>query len=325
MKSPIIWVGGKGKLLWLIQTLSPCGYSRFIDVFGGSATVTLNHPKDGDCSLEVYNDYNSDLTNLFSCIKERPLALLRELGFLPLTSRDEFNVLHRFFTQAEFTEEYMREELALADRYLDEPEKDSIRSLLLERAALGDVRRAAAYFKLIRYSFSGTGKSFGGKGCDIRRFFYLIWECSRRLSEVVIENKDFADLLSQYDRGDSFFYCDPPYFEAERHYAVEFPQEDHIRLHDTLRRAEGFVMVSYNDCPFICDLYQDFYIYRTERPNSMSHKAGDEYAEVIMTNYDPRIWAARSRQMQFDFGMAADRSTDHEYRLIHQPDRALKA
>ena len=130
---------------------------------------------------------------------------------------------------------------------------------MLERSPRGDVRRAADYFKLIRYSFSGGGKSFAGRSCDLRRFFYLIWECSRRLASVVIENKDFESLIQQYDRENAFFYCDPPYFEAESCYAVEFPKEDHRRLHDVLLKCKGYVMVSYNCCPYILELYQEFY------------------------------------------------------------------
>lgn len=210
MKSPIPWVGGKGCLLWLIHRLAPEGYSRFIDVFGGSATVTLNHPDRAGC-LEVYNDYNSDLANLFCCVKHRPLALIRELGFLPLHSRDEFNVLYKFFSQDEFTDDYLRQELELAERYLEPPDSEAIRSLLLERAGRGDVRRAADYFRLIRCSFSGGGNAFAGRPCDLRRFFHLIWECSRRMKDTVIENKDFESLILQYDREDAFFYCDPPY------------------------------------------------------------------------------------------------------------------
>lgn len=78
--------------------------------------------------------------------------------------------------------------------------------MMLERAPRGDVRRAADFFKLIRYSFSGGAKSFAGKSCDIRRFFYLIWECSRRLANVVIENKDCVEVARQYDRPDAFLY-----------------------------------------------------------------------------------------------------------------------
>ena len=44
MNSFIPWVGGKGKLLWIINKLMPDRYTRFIDVFGGSGTVTMCRP-----------------------------------------------------------------------------------------------------------------------------------------------------------------------------------------------------------------------------------------------------------------------------------------
>ena len=314
----IPWVGGKGKLMWLINKLSPNGYDRFVDVFGGSATVTLNRPLKKGC-LEVYNDYNSNLTNLFFCVKERTMALIRELGFLPLNSRDDFNVLYKFFSRQEFTDDYLKEELELTQVYLEPPQREMIQSLMLERAPGCDVRRAADYFKLVRDSFSGGAKAFAGRSCDIRRFFHLVWECARRLKDVVIENKDFEELIAQYDREDTFFYCDPPYYDAEC-YEVAFPKPDHIRLHDALARCKGLVMVSYNYCPFICELYKDFYIFYTTRPNSMSQTAGSEYEEVVMTNYDPRVLGA-DRGWQLDLFHLSENGDGCEgrYRLIHEP------
>lgn len=72
MNSFIPWVGGKSKLLWIINKMAPDHYSRFIDVFGGSGTVTMSRPIQPGC-MEVYNDFNSNLTNLFCCVKNRPL------------------------------------------------------------------------------------------------------------------------------------------------------------------------------------------------------------------------------------------------------------
>ena len=192
-------------------------------------------------------------TNLFCCVKNRPMALLKELGFLPLNTRDDFNVLYKFFSRDEFTDDYLREEMELTEILLKPPDAEAIRTLMLERATRGDIRRAADYFKMIRYSFSGSAKSFGGKPCDIRRFFHLIWECSRRLANVIIEHKDFEDVIRQYDRGDAWIYCDPPYFEAEC-YEVGFPKENHQRLHDVLLNCQGYVMVSYNYCDYISEL-----------------------------------------------------------------------
>lgn len=317
MKSFIPWVGGKGKLLWILSKLAPERYGRFIDVFGGSGTVTLNRPLHPGC-MEVYNDYNGNLTNLFCCVKNRTMALLQELGFLPLNTRDDFNVLHRFFSRDEFTDDYLQEEMELTEILLKPPDAEAIQRLMLERAPRGDIRRAADYFKMVRYSFSGSAKSFGGKPCDIRRFFHLIWECSRRLANVVIENKDFEDLIRQYDRDDAYIYCDPPYFKAEC-YEVEFPQENHQRLHDVLLSCQGFVMVSYNYCDYISELYKEFYIFRTVRPNSMSQKAGSEYEEAIITNYDPR---RTSWQLSLESLLGND--CDTRYELMHEPEKPLK-
>ena len=287
-------------------------------MFGGSGTVTLGRPLRKGC-LEVYNDYNSNLTNLFCCVKNRTMALLKELGFLPLNSRDDFNVLYKFFSKDEFTDDYLEEELELTQIYLEPPQREAIRKLMLERSPRGDVRRAADYFKLIRYSFSGGGKAFAGRSCDIRRFFYLIWECSRRLASVVIENKDFEGLIRQYDRKNAFFYCDPPYFEAEDCYAVEFPKEDHQRLHDVLLNCQGYVMVSYNCCPYILELYKEFYIFHTTRPNSMSQTADSEYEELIITNYDPQKLGGDGSQLTLFPAWSGMDEDGLRYELIHEP------
>jgi DNA adenine methylase len=68
--------------------------------------------------MEVYNDYNSNLTNLFFCVKERPLALITELGFLPLNSRDDYDAIYRQLKCEEFDDEYLAIELERADKYL---------------------------------------------------------------------------------------------------------------------------------------------------------------------------------------------------------------
>ena len=51
---------------------------------------------------------------------------------------------------------------------------------------------------------------------------------------------------------------------------------------------EEYVVLSYNDCPFTRKLYRDFYILAFKRSNSLAHKKGAKYGELIITNYDPR-------------------------------------
>ena len=133
------------------------------------------------------------------------MALLRELSFLPLNSRDEFTTLRKFLTMEEFKSEHLAEELEIATHFLKEPEAAEIRDILMERAAVGDVKRAAAFYKIIRYSYGSGCTSYGCQPFDIRKTFTIIWEANRRLKDTVIENKDFEALIRQYDRPNAFF------------------------------------------------------------------------------------------------------------------------
>lgn len=220
MNSPVSWIGGKKALRELIYQRLPKVFGRYIEVFGGGGWVLFG--RKPNTIMEVYNNFNSDLTNLFHCFRDRTLALIKELGFLPLTGRDEFNVLRKYLEKEEFTDEYLREEMELAQVHLPEPQFEDIRQILTEKARLKDVKRAATFFKVIRMSYGSGCTSFGCQPFDIRKVFHLIWEASRRLKDTAIENKDFEALIKQYDRENAFFYCDPPYYQTEGHYEVVF-------------------------------------------------------------------------------------------------------
>ncbi len=317
-KSIIAWVGGKAKLMWLINLMSPTNFDRIIDVFGGSGTVTLNV----DCpasTLRIYNDFNNNLVNLMRCAREKTLSLIREIGFLTLNSRHDFELCKRFLNQEEFFETDLDEELELTEIMLEPQNVAEMQQLLRTKSEEKDVKRAAAYYKLLRLSFNANGETFGGRKCDVRRFFTDIWNFSKQFANVTIENKDFAALISQYDRPNAFIYADPPYYDAEDFYAVGFPKEDHLRLRDTLQNAKGFVMVSYNNCPEILRIYEDFYIFLTTRPHSMSKKEGELYEELIITNYDPST-AVNERSAQMDlFGNFNLENLAGEYTLVQKP------
>lgn len=300
MNSIISWVGGKKALRDLIYQKMPKEFGRYIEVFGGGGWVLFG--RRPDAAMEVYNDFNSDLANLFRCVRDQPMAFLKELGFLPLNGRDEFFVLRKFLEQEEFTDAFMRQELELAQRELTPVQFDEIKAILLEKAQMNDIRRAAAFFKVIRYSYGSGCTSYGCQPFDIRKTFDLIWQGSRRLRDTVIENKDFEELIRQYDRENAFIYCDPPYYLTEGHYAVEFRREDHFRLRDTLKGCQGKFLVSYNDCEFIRELYQDFQIESVSRLNNLAQRYdnGCEYAEVLISNYDT---GERLRDMPVQLGL----------------------
>ena len=49
----------------------------------------------------------------------------------------------------------------------------------------------------------------------------------KRLQGVVIENKDFENLISVYDRKDALFYLDPPSCRDRTDYSAAFSMKDH--------------------------------------------------------------------------------------------------
>lgn len=248
--------------------------------------MLLGKPKPD--KFEVFNDYNQNLINLFRCMRDRPLAFIRELGFLTLNARDDFKVLKQFFKKEEFSDEFLKEELELTGILLPEPKAEEIRELCSKVRQDYDLRRAAMFLKLIRFSYSSSGKSFACQPFSVRSLFGLVQEFSKRCENVIIENQDFEVFIKHYDRPGGFIYCDPPYFSSEYVYDCGFTWQDHLRLHDALANAQSRFLLSYNDCPEIRNLYEGCTFFDFRRIHSMVQKyeAGKEFPELLIANYD---------------------------------------
>ena len=81
-------------------------------------------------------------------------------------------------------------------------------------------------------------------------------------SRISVTNFDASQFLRLYlpnpkHRRDAFVYLDPPYrSNSNRLYMNHYVDADHIRLADFIqRKTEVNWMMSYDDCPFIRDLY----------------------------------------------------------------------
>lgn len=286
IKTPVSRVGNKTAILNILYALFPLEYGRFIDVFGGSGSVLLGNPEI--CSFEVYNDFDRNLANLFRCMKERTMAVIRELGFCHLNSREDFIAIRRFFENEQFYDKYLTEELKLTELMFPPPEAKDLKEIRTRITQDYDVRRAAMFLKLLRFSYSSSGKSYASQPFDIRKLFGLIQELQDRMANVVVENQDFETLIKHYDRPDAFFYLDPPYFSTEDMYEVGFGWDDHVRLRDTLKNIKGKFLLSYNDCTEIRELYNGFSMFDFSRVHSMAqrYEAGKEFKELLIGNYD---------------------------------------
>ena len=301
MKTPVSRVGNKSSILHILYAVFPMKYGRFIDVFGGSGSVLLGKPEIHP--FEVYNDFDKNLVNLFRCMKERTMATVRELGFCNLNSREDFNAIRKFFEQREeFTDEYLSEELLLTELTFPPLQANELKELRTRITKDHDVRRAAMFLKLLRYSYASSCKSFASQPFDIRKLFGLIKELENRMANVVVENQDFETLIKHYDRPDSFFYADPPYFSSEGMYEVGFGWDDHVRLRDTLKGIKGKFLLSYNDCEEIRELYEGFSLLDFSRTHAMvqRYEAGREFKELLIGNYD-LYERQRNRPLQMNF------------------------
>ncbi|MCL2225764.1 MAG: DNA adenine methylase [Defluviitaleaceae bacterium] len=252
MDSFISWIGGKKSLRNAICERFPLSETeKYVEVFGGAAWVLFH--KEKHANLEVYNDINSNLVNLFKCVKYHPNAINEELENT-LNAREIY---------------------------------DNCKSLY-NCEALTDIQRAAKYFYMIKASFGSKVSNFGAKARDVSNAEYLE-AFKARLKKVVIENKSFQSLIKQYDRPNTLFYCDPPYFGTERYYDtgdIPFTKEMHEELAEILRNIRGKVIVSYNNDDYIKKLYHGFNIEEISRQNNLSRNTGQsQYKELLIRNY----------------------------------------
>lgn len=253
----ISWIGGKKLLRKTITENFPTEkIDRYVEVFGGAGWVLFY--KDKQAKEEIYNDINNELINLFKCVKYHTNALQEELD----------NTLNARETFAEYREIY-------------------------QATALTDIQRAARYFYLIKSSYGSKAKHFGAKSRDITNTEYLK-QIKVRLRTTVIENRSFEVLILQYDKENTLFYCDPPYFGTENFYdggskitdETKFTKESHEKLRDILAKITGKFILSYNDDEYIRDLYKGFNIKEVNRQNNLSKQAKTvPYRELIVKNY----------------------------------------
>ena len=250
MNSFIGWIGGKRALRNEILQRMPSGIGRYIEVFGGAGWVLFGREPSSKV-MEVFNDYDAELVNIYRCIKYHSDALQHELDLLPDAREVFFDCL---------AQEQVR--------------------------GLTDIQRAARSLYLIKASFGTDRRTFATapKGvCNISASFPTVQE---RLRRVIIENLDFEHLIKTYDRENALFYCDPPYFETEKYYRARFQERDHKRLADALHSIKGRFLLSYNDCPQVRELYADCIIEPVLRRNTLSAQSVDGYKEVLVRNYE---------------------------------------
>jgi DNA adenine methylase len=226
MAMPIIpWIGGKRRLAEkLIPQFPP--HSCYVEVFAGGAALYFMRPP---ADVEVINDINGELVNLYRVVKNHLEEFVRQFKYA-LSSRDVFKWLQ------------------------DTPPE-----------TMTDIQRAARFFYLQQHAFGGKvdGQTFGtattAPPINLLRIEENLSAAHLRLSSAFIENLDWHKLMTKYDRPHTFFYLDPPYWETEG-YGVDFGIEQYEMMADLLRSPKGKAIVSLNDHPDIRRIFAEFEI-----------------------------------------------------------------
>jgi len=185
MCKPVIkWVGGKRQLLSELKKYMPKEFNTYFEPFIGGGALFF----DLKIEKSFINDYNSELTNLYEIIKNKPHELIKDL------KKHENNSEYFYKT-----------------RELDRTPSSYQR--------LSKVKKASRFIYLNKTGFNGLyrvnrkgqfnvpfGKYKNPNYADDNN----ILDCSKLLQETTILNGDFENIKKFIQRGD-FVYFDPPY------------------------------------------------------------------------------------------------------------------
>jgi DNA adenine methylase len=226
MNSPFPWPGGKRNLKNTLLGLIP-EHEIYVEVFCGSAKLLF--AKD-PAPCEIINDRNGDVTNFFRVVKHRA-AELAELF--------DHEVVHA---------ERFRELRGAADPACE-------------------LQRALRFAYTVWYSYGAKGQHFASSSAkdrldsnfrmrrpldNVRRILDVTAD---RLRNVLIEQRDFADILVRYDAPETFFYLDPPYVAFGSNGVYQpLARERREQLFGLLATRQAKWLMSFDDCAEVREL-----------------------------------------------------------------------
>jgi len=249
------YIGGKRHLAELIvPRIEAVPHDTYAEPFIGMGGIFLR--RRWAARSEVINDVSGDVTTLFRILQRHYPQFMETLKF-QITSRRDFE-----------------------------------RLLSVDPATLTDLERASRFLYLQRLGFGGkvSGRSFG-VSCgmparfDVTKLGPTLADIHERLAGVVIENLTWFDFIDRYDRPETLFYLDPPYWGSENDYGSGvFSRDDFERLAERLARIAGRFILSINDLPATRCAFSRFEIEPVTTRYTIAGKGrvDDDVAELLI-------------------------------------------
>lgn len=250
LKPPIVRMGGKSRLRKTIIDMLP-EHTCYVELFFGAGWVYFGKEPS---KVEVVNDVDKELINLFKMIKYHGPEVER--------------MLEHEFSGRDIFEEY--------------------KNYTVER--LTEIQRAVRFLYIITQSFAGKCGHYGyGTTRKPSQQIFMtetLKDIRERLFNTYVENLSFEKVIDKYDRENTVFFVDPPYFETAG-YEAEFGEKEHLLLLEKLKSLKGKFILTINDHPKVRAWYKDFNIKETEVLYSVSReiKARKKNKELIISNF----------------------------------------
>lgn len=251
MVGPLSYLGGKNRIARKIISLIP-EHNCYIEPFCGGAQVFFHKEPS---NVEVLNDLDEDIFNFLRVCQLHHQELVRYLQFC-IVSRKWFDL---FQVQAPKT--------------------------------LSDIQRAARFFYLQKNCYGGlvNRKNFtisvqDGSNYNPHRIPLVLHLAHERLLQVQLECLPYQDIFRRYDRPDTFFYLDPPYFNRP-YYKFNFTEGNYIELAKLLGGLKGKFLLSLNDEPKVREIFSAFETRCLSFSYSSQRKAGKVFKELLISNY----------------------------------------
>ena len=259
MKTPISYYGGKQKLADKIISLIPDHILYCEPFIGGGAVFFAKEPSE----IEVLNDTNRALMSFYRTVQNDFVGLEKEIK-ITLHSRD----LHR-----------------KASVIYNFPDMFS------------EIKRAWAVWVLSSQSFSAQlDGSFGydkGKNTTTKKINNskerFTEDYAIRLQNVQLESADALYVIASRDSDQSFFYCDPPYFNSDCGHYDGYSEQDFENLLIRLSSIKGkFLLSSYpSDLLKRYTKANSWSTWSVEQGVTINNKSGYQKrkVEVLTANY----------------------------------------
>jgi len=91
-------------------------------------------------------------------------------------------------------------------------------------------------------------------------------------------------VLARYDRPETLFYLDPPYY-GRKLYKFNLDPDDFRAMAELLGTLRGKFVLSLNDVPEVRTIFRKFHIKGVETAYTAQKVAGRRFREVLITNF----------------------------------------